>query len=1645
MSIDKGSLRYKIDLDSQEAIEGTLAFRKSLIETRRAWRKFRTDIRSVGSESRGIAASLKALATATNAGAKAQERAALAAQSNAKAKEKEAQAEDRETASTKKQTAAKRKLSDVEKQIKKTRAQARLARLGRSDKELRSARIGLQISRQRLKAEDKLRILQKLSRQGRDITTGEIPAERAKREILEAQGKLLIEQARLDDKALMSAQTELSVTQRMLRVEQERLRTKALADQGRLSSGLTAEQAGLQSFNRELEGLRIAKVRKELQAANPEFQRLKEEIRGGGKEAQKTEKRFKGLRSILGKTNDRANRISFTFRRLIGIFAAFTLLRTVTRFFSDMVRGAVSFNAAIEQSVLGIASLFTAVGSVRDATGEAVGASHALALAQRESSRQINLLRKNALATVATFQELRDTFQVAIAPGVDAGLGIDQIRKFSIQISQAAAAIGLQQNQLAEEIRSILAGTIQLRTTRIAAALGITNEDIRQAKELGVLAEFLDDRFGAFTTAGEEALKLFNAVLARVRDAVQEMLRLGSADFFVELKGLLDDVFQGLVSINDEGITINPKAVGVVKALFSGLQRAVAEGRRLLSVLTLRDFERSAQNVGDLIGFAAESIGSIIQGFVAGSKDLAKILSPVADTLKGLLPGDNIQEQLQAATRLATVVIGLSVSWKLVAGFVSLIVGPIIRIGLLAKKIFGYLGGWSGILETVVSAASKVKNLFAGTVSTAFLLGAAIAIALFELARITAEVFGIELKFGTIVKIIKVQLVGAFKFAAATIKLVWLTLVHGLETGFGTLMLALRESIYGLLQLGLDVAKRLGKDVSEQLKRLEDGRSKARREYLEGILEGNAKIKLAAKELKEVWGAVGKDVAKGVGEALRDNATAETADEFIERMKAKASGAFDDLFGPPDEFANEMETAATQARDLVKEIRLMPGILSRSARGVKGLEETMRDLVKELTQAKDQMDFAAETQGVQGVAEEFRAELLDRRIRLAKEEVSIRAEISKQETALATAQAKTIRLQKETNRLHRDDAHEVDGIVAFGKDLLTTETKLIAAKERLGSLEAIRASLVKKGRDEEAAAIAADIATQQERIDQLKSDVGLNAQIIESLLQSLGTVADDRVLDLVKERIAALGEEVVRSQEIDGLNRDRITLEERINELTNKRLVAIALRQKAFSRDRLIQLNAELSAERRLQAFASSLTSGAQGAEVAEANAALDIELSRLKILRLREEAQRLANQQTLKDLRTTNASEAQILEIKEAQLQQQQALNMELQLQEISVKSTARALDEAAKRSNEPFSQGMLQAFADFEATTNNSFEIFKEIGTSALEDFAATASGLLTDIFDPTKAVNSDAIEEAFGQLFLRIADQAFNALISRLTSDLIGQFVDTGQDVATDAALAAAAAALEVASASLGVGAAAVATSAAGLTTSAGGLVSAAGVWVPVVVSLAAVAQQLIFAAAMMQFAGGSSVPGLGGVTGGLIPGSANASFAHSRARGFAGGGGIFGRANPAPTKGIAPALQRPKNLDRRDTVPIWAQEGEFMMRLKAVRQYGVTFMRMVNDGLLDPTAVRALMGSRAAIRAPRHLEPGFAEGGLVSSRLNDANTIARQASQTASNRGLLQRAIIVPDEETMERLLAAGPESQAQWMQENQDSTNAALSS
>lgn len=532
---------------------------------------------------------------------------------------------------------------------------------------------------------------------------------------------------------------------------------------------------GLRKAQREANSERLRQIRAETQALNilnrAQIKEARDAIlRARGREdlipgrrgvspaadVEQTRTFLQRLSAQLLDTDNKANRVAFTFRRLFGILAAFTIARQAIAGFVNSIRTLVQASAEIERTELGIASILTSVAEIRDTSGQAVSAVEGLAIAQQEARRQTQLLRKDALATTATFEELVEAFQVGLAPGLRAGLDVDQVRVFTRQISLAAAAIGLEQRQLAEEIRSILSGTINLRQTRIAAALGITNDEIRQARQAGELFQFLQERFEGFDAAGSVAANTFSGLVGRVRDGFRLLLSQGGIDFFENLKDLLRESLDGIQQLNRETgeIELNPALLGVVQGISRGLSGVIDQVRVLRAEVSDTELVEFANLVGEAFTATARVLRLLTTGVVRGLRTAGALLSSVRATAQriGRIFAINIDvavfERLlvifvQIATvaslisaamfliqlplkgiivalqTIATVLVAIRAAAAFIqaqAAGVLLITGPLVLAVLLLVASVGFLLFRLGLLDGVIdSISNKAKSLFAST------------------------------------------------------------------------------------------------------------------------------------------------------------------------------------------------------------------------------------------------------------------------------------------------------------------------------------------------------------------------------------------------------------------------------------------------------------------------------------------------------------------------------------------------------------------------------------------------------------------------------------------------------------------------------------------------------------------------------------------------------------------------------------------------------------------------------------------------------------------------------------------------------------------------------------------------------------------
>ena len=510
-------------------------------------------------------------------------------------------------------------------------------------------------------------------------------------------------------------------------------------------------------------------------------------------------------KSLLG-TESNTNRVAFTFRRLFGILAAFTVARQVVSSFTSLVGASIQFNRTVEDSAVGLASLFVASGQVKNEFGQIVTGAEAFKIAQQEAVIQGRKLRQDALLTTATYEELLVAFQAAVGPGLAAGLNLDQVRQVAVNISQAAAAFGLEQNQLAEEVRSLITGTGQLRTTRLAQV--ISNEDIRNARAAGKLFELLTTRLKPFALAAEVTQKNFSGLVARLQDAVGLAAGGAGLAFFTELKGLLADLGDLFIEVEKDAkgvitaVTPDPRAVQTLALVFDGLKQAVETIRAGVKTIDLRE----AQNALALIAVGFRAVAAVAVGFVRGLVGGLSDVAVLAQRFFGAFNSPLLQEATALVTRLGTLMVAASLAASALLGTVRLLIAPFTLLVNLGINVYKAAAATLGVIKKVPAGLGIWAGLLAGIV-----LG-------FE--QVFQSILGVDLTIGDTVDIIVLSFETAFgqvvRFGEIVFKNFANVLVGIFTDPLGTIAGLFSDLFSGVLQVASGLAAVLG--ISEDFR-----------------------------------------------------------------------------------------------------------------------------------------------------------------------------------------------------------------------------------------------------------------------------------------------------------------------------------------------------------------------------------------------------------------------------------------------------------------------------------------------------------------------------------------------------------------------------------------------------------------------------------------------------------------------------------------------------------------------------------------------------------------------------------------------------------------------------------------------------------
>jgi hypothetical protein len=434
----------------------------------------------------------------------------------------------------------------------------------------------------------------------------------------------------------------------------------------------------------------------------------------------------------MNKAADVADRFLFTFRRLVGILAIFTLARRLAQFIGNGVREMTRFNAVLEQSRIGIASLIAGAGILVDEQGNIVDGATEYKNALIEAEQVQKRLRVDALGTVATYEELLKAFQAGAAPGFAAGLDIDEIRRVSVLLTKAASTLGIKGDQFAEEVRSVIAGKGSLRTTRLLQIPGLDNQSINRAREQGRLVEQIVEATEAFGIATVDVAKSWEGLTSQIRDAVSSLLASGSVEYFETLKATMADFLTQLIvaqEISGEALALNPEAVGAVQEVSTALKDIVESFRGLV---TFDEFFQSIRSNAALAGEALRGIANIFVPILVGiGRGVALFNRMLATIIKifrflGNLPVLNFfVRAFQKVLVVVGQIVGLVVSWlvltkaynaillgtRAILGSISILSTAITAIQVIWLDIIAAYNAGLGITQAIITGIQATLSL----------------------------------------------------------------------------------------------------------------------------------------------------------------------------------------------------------------------------------------------------------------------------------------------------------------------------------------------------------------------------------------------------------------------------------------------------------------------------------------------------------------------------------------------------------------------------------------------------------------------------------------------------------------------------------------------------------------------------------------------------------------------------------------------------------------------------------------------------------------------------------------------------------------------------------------------------------------------
>lgn len=267
-----------------------------------------------------------------------------------------------------------------------------------------------------------------------------------------------------------------------------------------------------------------------------------------------------GLENALAKANTQAVTLSGSLSKAWEIyetisFSAFKLvygIDAIGQAVTALVSPGWQLANLLETEQIGMAGILSSMTSLH---GESLKWNDAMAM----SKVIMKDLTIEAAKTAATSEELITTFRALLGPGLGAGMSVEEIKQATVTGVNAVKSMGLDGRQLVQELRDLVQGGIQASSSTLATALGLTDKDIKAAKQSSEgLFKFLMKRLEGFKQSSTEYGNTLSGMLAQVKEGYALAQAQAVEPLRDAAKGILKDIRDVLYT---KDMQINPAFV----------------------------------------------------------------------------------------------------------------------------------------------------------------------------------------------------------------------------------------------------------------------------------------------------------------------------------------------------------------------------------------------------------------------------------------------------------------------------------------------------------------------------------------------------------------------------------------------------------------------------------------------------------------------------------------------------------------------------------------------------------------------------------------------------------------------------------------------------------------------------------------------------------------------------------------------------------------------------------------------------------------------------------------------------------------------------------------------------------------------------